>query len=218
MKKSIRNISVIIAAIALFSGCAATDVVLKYSKESFKEITTEYPELVSDTTATDHYYQLSADDATFLKVSNDYALTGTYDVEIVTPAQPFVAAGLDINKLSQEYSVEGENFILAADYGNGSGSKSDLTDAFFESTNFDRSVLSYHAALDHYGISLNKGKFEFAKDITKNDKDLVFVLAAQPIADMGVDVQNVEGWIFMTMENEDGSKTDVLLKPYDLSK
>jgi len=80
----------------------------------------------------------------------------------------------------------------------------------------DRSVLTYHTALDHYGIKLTNGKFEYAKDYTNNDKDIVFVLAADPLKAVGVDVQNVSGWVFKTMQNEDGSSIDVLLKPYDL--
>ena len=38
----------------------------------------------------------------------------------------------------------------------------------------------------------------------------------RPLVELGVDVKNIDGWIFMTMENPDGSTIDVLLKPYDL--
>ena len=65
-------------------------------------------------------------------------------------------------------------------------------------------------------MKLTRGKFEWAKDYKTNDKDIVFVIAAKPLADIGVDVQNIEGWIFKTMDEPDGSKIDVLLKPYDL--
>jgi len=76
--------------------------------------------------------------------------------------------------------------------------------------------LSYHAALDHYGIQLPAGKFEWAKDAATNDKDIVFVLAAQPFADLGVDVQNIEGWGFMTTQDDAGKDIDILVKPYGL--
>lgn len=40
-----------------------------------------------------------------------------------------------------------------------------------------RDSIGYHAALDHYGIDLENGNmFEWAKDISTNDKDIVFVL------------------------------------------
>ena len=54
-------------------------------------------------------------------------------------------------------------------------------------------MLTYHQALDHYGIKLSAGKFEWAKDYTKNDKDIVFVIKAQPLKDMGVDVNHISG-------------------------
>ena len=36
------------------------------------------------------------------------------------------------------------------------------------------------------------------------------------LADIGVDVQHIDGWAFKTMKDTDGSDIDVLLKPYDL--
>ena len=77
-------------------------------------------------------------------------------------------------------------------------------------------MLTYHQALDHYGIKLSAGKFEWAKDYTKNDKDIVFVIKAQPLKDMGVDVNHISGWTLTTVQNTDGSKAEVLLKAYDL--
>ena len=35
-------------------------------------------------------------------------------------------------------------------------------------------------------------------------------------ADLGVDVQNIDGWIFKTMKDDAGKDFDVLLKPYSL--
>ena len=91
-----------------------------------------------------------------------------------------------------------------------------ITSSLFESVKADRSVLTYHADLDHYGIKLPAGKFEWAKDESTNDKDIVFVIAAQPLADLGVDVKNVSGWIFKTMKDDAGKDFDVLLKPFSL--
>ena len=98
----------------------------------------------------------------------------------------------------------------------GSGAQDSLSNALFESVKTDRQILSYHADLDHYGIQLPAGKFEWAKDESTNDKDIVFVIAAKPLADLGVDVQNIEGWVFKTMQDDAGRDFDVLLKPYSL--
>jgi hypothetical protein len=42
------------------------------------------------------------------------------------------------------------------------------------------------------------------------------MIEAKPLMAFGVDVHQVEGWIFTTMEDLDCNDTDVLLKTYDL--
>ncbi len=216
--KKIITIALSLALVAiLLAGCAATDVILKYSPSSLDQIVEKFPTLVTDNTATDYYYSLSVDGETSLKVSQDYSLTGAEDLAIQTPLQPFVDAGLDPAKLGAGYRVDGASLFLVADFGAGTGKQSSFTSALFESAKADRAVLGYHADLDHYGIQLPAGKFEWAKDEAANDKDIVFVLAAKPLADLGVDVQNVEGWVFKTMKDDAGKDFDVLLKPYSLA-
>ena len=39
---------------------------------------------------------------------------------------------------------------------------------------------------------------------------------ARALADLGVDVQHVEGWVFKTMKDDAGRDFDVLLNPYSL--
>ncbi len=216
MKKILVITTVLVLATAVLAGCSGTDVVQKYAPGSFAKIVEKYPSLVTDNTKTDHYYYFTVDGETTLKISQDYSLTGTDDIMIETPLQPFVDAGLDVTKLVNGYKVDGEKFYLTADYGNGTGTKNTVKDSLFDSVTSDRSNLSYHQTLDHYGIQLTQGKFEWAKDYTTNDKDIVFVLLANSLKDLGVDVNNVAGWIFMTVEDADGSKTDVLVKPADL--
>ena len=216
MKKILAGSALILSLAVFAAGCSAADVVLKYSPGSFTKIVAAYPDLVTDTTKTDHYYSITVDGETTLKISHDYSLTGENDIMIVTPVKPFIDAGLDTSKLGAGYAVTGDLFELTADYGNGTGMKDTVTDSLFDSVKSDRTMLTYHTALDHYGIKLTNGKFEYAKDYTDNDKDIVFVLAADPLTALGVDVNNVSGWTFKTMQNEDGSSVDVLLKAYDL--
>ena len=103
---------------------------------------------------------------------------------------------------------------------NGYESSENANDAFEELVANNRDAIGYHAALDHYGVALGNGNmFEWAKDTSTNDKDIVFVLNPQPFIDAGVDVTQVEGWVFAKVETmEDGKKVEVdkLLKPYDL--
>jgi hypothetical protein len=190
--------------------------VRKYSPKSFKDIVDKYPNLITDNTLTNHYFNLTVDGETTLLISHDYELTGSDDIMIETPLQPFVDAGLAVSKLGDGYKVADNMLYLTADYGNGTGMKDTITNSLFESVKSDRSVLTFHQKLDHYGIKLTAGKFEWAKDYTTNDKDIVFVIKAQPLKDLGVDVNNISGWTFTTVQDNDGSNIDVLLKAYDL--
>jgi hypothetical protein len=211
------TLTALIVTGALLAGCSGADVVLNYSPGSLDKLQQAAPQIVTDNTLTDHYYYVTVDGETTLKVSHDYSMTGDEDIVIQTPLQPFLDAGLDISKLGTGYSTDADMLYVTAGYGDGTGQQKTLTDSMFQSVKYDRKVLTYHQALDHYGIKLPGGKIEWAKDYTKNDKDLVFVIAAKPLADIGVDVQNIAGWTFKTMQDESGKDVDVLLKPYDLN-
>lgn len=216
MKKMLIALLTVAAAVTVLAGCAATDVVLKYSGSSLNAIVEAFPSVVTDRTKPDPYYTISIDGETALLVSGDYSRTDKEDIAIRTPLKPFTDAGLDTAKLGEGYRTDGDTLYVTADYGQGTGVQDSVTDAVLDCVNADRRVLSYHMELDHFGIALPGGKIEWAKDYKTNDKDIVFVIAAKPLADIGVDVQNIEGWVFKTMQDEDGNDIDVLLKPYDL--
>ncbi|MPM80435.1 hypothetical protein SDC9_127482 [bioreactor metagenome] len=215
MKKILSTLFALTLTALLLAGCYGLDVILRDGPKSLDAIVSANPALVSAPTSDNPYFALSVDETTKLLVSKDFSLS-TEDVLFETPLKPFVDAGLDVSKLPAGYRADAENLYLTADFGSGKGEKSSLTDALMASATFDRSVLGYHAALDHYGVALPGGKFEWAKDYATNDKDIVFVLAATPLADLGVDVQNIAGWVFMTMQDDAGKDFDVLLKPYSL--
>lgn len=215
-----KKITVFVLALAvmgmILTGCAGTDVVLNYSRSSFETIAGKYPDLVTDNTKTDNYYVVTVDGETTLKISSDYNLTGTDDIMIETPLQPFVDAGLDVSKLGDGYKAAGDKLYMATDFGSGTGGKNTVTDALLESVKADRDMLSYHQDLDHFGITLMAGKFEWAKDYAVNDKDIVFVINAKPLKDLGVEVNNIAGWTLATMKDMDGADVELLLKPYNL--
>lgn len=212
MKKWIVLLAALTALLLLAVGCSGVDVVKKYSLESWNKLQTAFPTIISDT---GDAYEITSDGETKLIVNKDYASTDG-DILLMTPLAPFTDAGLDLTKLGDGYIVDETSLYAMGEYGAGNGKKATVSDALFESAALDRSVLTYHKDLDHYGITLKTGKFEFAKDYTNNDKDLVYVLWAAPLRDAGVDVQHVEGWTFKTMQDEKGNNVDVLLKPYNL--
>lgn len=215
MKRMFAITGILIMSVLLFSACADADVVLKYSQKSFEDIVTAFPELSSQAEP-DDYYTLTVDGETKLEISKNYSNSGSEDIRLATPLKPFADAGLDVSKLGDGYKTDETQFYLARDFGSGSSKASAVNQALFESVKYDRATLSYHEDLDHYGIALSGGKFEFAKDYKTNDKDIVFVIYAKPLADIGVDVQNIDGWVFKTMKDSKGNDLDVLLKPYDL--
>lgn len=217
MKKFIKIAVLTLVPVLILAGCAGTDVVLKYAPESFAKIIEKHPELVTDNTEVDHYYYLTVDGETTLKISHDNDLTGSDDLVLATPLKPFTDAGLDITKLGSGYKADSDTFYVTIDNGKGTGMQKSVTESLFESVTADRTHLSYHQKLDHYGVTLGGGKFEWAKDETTNDKDIVFVIKAQPLRDLDVDVAAIEGWTFATVQDADGTNVDVLLKPYDLN-
>ena len=200
-------------AIALLTGCQALDVVLNQSPASLDSILNAYPEIQAEVIG--NYYVLSVDGETKLLISKDYTASDSEDIAIVTPIAPFVAAGLDPTGLGEGYRVEGDLLYLTADYGDGPINSSPSA-ALLQSAKINRKVLSYHADMDHFGIKLPNGKFEFAKDHRANDKDIVFVVMAEPLAALGLDVEKVDGWAYMEMDDMNGGIDKVLLKPYTL--
>jgi hypothetical protein len=141
---------------------------------------------------------------------------------ILFEAKPFEDAGLIVSKLPRDMFHDGM-ITLGPDFGfaiSNNGGDTPLA-AYEQIVRHKRDLIGYHAAADHYGINLGDGNmFEWAKDMSNNDKDIVFVLNPQPFIDAGVDPDNVEGWLFakVTVDDENGRpiEVDKLLKPFNL--
>ena len=62
--------------------------------------------------------------------------------------------------------------------------------------------------------------FEWAKDIAKNDKDIIWVLNPEPFIAAGVDPGKIQGWIFAKVRTTDATGetifVDKLLKPFNI--
>ncbi|GHV08596.1 hypothetical protein AGMMS50229_17260 [Campylobacterota bacterium] len=131
---------------------------------------------------------------------------------------PFLEAGLDEDKLPIWIKSDGQKLTITAKLGEASTT---AIGAYESIVKTNRAAVGYHAALDHYGVNLGNGNlFEWAKDLAKNDKDMVFVLDPTPFIAAGVDVNAVSGWIFakVTIDDENGKpiEVDKLLKPFNL--
>lgn len=125
----------------------------------------------------------------------DFALDSSSpkDVYMAFEAQPFLDAGLDLTKLPSDVYLNGTMLVFTFDLKEAKSG----TDASSQLSNIldtNRALLTYHTELDHYGIKLGKHKFEWAKTMSTNDKDAVFVLDGKTLESWGVDLTKVNGW------------------------
>ncbi|PKM93699.1 MAG: hypothetical protein CVU84_14040 [Firmicutes bacterium HGW-Firmicutes-1] len=222
MKNKMILIVILIATAITFSACKDTDVVGKVSITSFEAVLNQNPDNIKSDDTTNSWALTSATGERFIW-SKDFSNEGTPDAMLEFDAQPFLDAGLDINKLPAEM-VSGNKIIYTSELGGDKFTyKGDATpiETYKQIVKTNRDVIGYHANLDHYGIALGNGNmFEWAKDMSTNDKDIVFVLNPQPFIDAGVAPEKVEGWVFakveMMDENGKSMETDKFLKPFDL--
>jgi hypothetical protein len=227
MKKP-RGLAAAAAALALaglLGSCGSTDVVGKVAGTSFNAVAQASAGRVSyaDASASWRLGSEAGDEVLF---ASSFA-AGAGDVEFSFDAAPFLAAGLDPAKLAAPagiaYAAEGGRLKIRFDLGAeafGASAKDSLGAAFAEILRTHRDRIGYHEALDHYGIKLGDGNlFEWAKDMSKNDKDIVWVLNPAPFIAAGADPAKISGWVFGKVEVVEGGKksqVDKLLKPFNL--
>jgi hypothetical protein len=216
-------LAVIIVIAVIFLLPKNLDVVGKESVTSFKAVLAA----VEDKVAPDDLnggWSLTAPDGSIRFIwSKDYSKSPVYDVMLEMDAQPFLDAGLDTSKLPESISFYDGKLMVGTKLGKDelkySGEATPLT-AYEQIVSKYRDSIGYHAALDHYNVNVGNGNlFEWAKDMGKNDKDIVFVLNPEPFIAAGVDPNAVAGWVYAKVPVDvAGKKTEVdkLLKPFDL--
>jgi len=225
MKKTIIFVSAALAVLWAVS-CEKLDTVGNYSIRSFSELLKTIPQQVSGDRV-NHGWSLAAPDnsARFIW-SSDYAESSLFDVALEFDAVPFIAAGLDPALLPGNFNFNGENNLLIVGIKWGTerlqynGEATPLA-SYEHIVKLKRQAVGYHGQLDHYGIDLGHGNmFEWAKNLTNNDKDIVFVLNPDPFIAAGTDPDRIEGWLFteVTVDDENGKpvQVDKILKPFDL--
>jgi hypothetical protein len=139
-------------------------------------------------------------------------------------AAPFIAAGLDPEKLPENFAFYEGMIMVGTKLGQEtlrySGEVTPLA-SYEQIVKLKRPAIGYHGALDHYGVNLGDGNLvEWAKDMSTNDKDIVFVLNPEPFINAGADPSRVEGWTFtkVTVDDANGKPVEVdkILKPFNL--
>lgn len=220
------NAFAVVLVVGLFlAGCQATDVVGKVAVTSFNALLDKIPGQITDDTA-NNYWILTSPAGDQFKWSKDFSGENP-DLVVEFDAEPFLKAGLNPEKLpasQYQYDQTTNTIVMPYEFGQDqfkySGTPTAL-DSFKKIVETHRDRIGYHETLDHYGIGLGDGNmFEWAKDLTENDKDIVFVLNPQPWIDAGVDPTQIEGWAFAKVEvkNEQGKpeQVDKILRPFNL--
>lgn len=225
MKKKIIMAAMALTVAFALSACQSTDVVAKVSVTSFEAVVNKLGDKVAPDQEFNAWALTSPTGERFL-LGKDFS--GDMDTMQEFDAQPFINAGLDPAKLPMgiymydqamnKLMVNGE---LGTEKFNYSGDPKVL-DTFKEILRTHRASIGYHEKLDHYGIAMGNGNmFEWAKDMSTNDKDIVFVLNPEPFISAGVDPAKVEGWAFAKVEvldkNGKPEQIDKFLKPFDLN-
>lgn len=223
MKKKYILIPMLMLMTIIFASCRQLDVIGNKSVTSFKEILDAIPDKITADEVNGGWSLTAPDNSVRFFWSKDFGKSKIYDVMLEFDAKPFIDAGLEIDKLPDGI-VYGDKLVVGRDLSSENLThKGEVTPlaSYEKIVEFNRESISYHAALDHFGIDLSGGNvFEWAKDMGTNDKDIVFVLNPQIFIDAGVDPQKVEGWVFAKVETMDrkGKKIEVdkLLKPFNL--
>lgn len=225
IKKIIAVGLAVIMAVSL-AACQATDVVGKVAVTSFEAVLNKIPDKITSDEVNNGWSLESPTSERFVW-SKDFSKAGNPDIMLEFDAKPFINAGLDVNKLPKEnylYVKDMDKLMFHAELGDDKFTYSGepkAMDTFRKIVETNRDSIGYHETLDHYGVKLGNGNmFEWAKDTSTNDKDIVFVLNPQPFIDAGVDPAKVEGWAFAKVEVKDDNGKDIqvdkLLKPFDL--
>ncbi|HAN21637.1 MAG TPA: hypothetical protein DCP51_08210 [Clostridiales bacterium] len=221
MKKSIIALSLVL--IFLLASCEQTDVVGKSAISSFSVLLNTIPDEVTEDEMYGGWSLSAPDGSARFFWSKNFNNDAEYDVMIRFVAQPFIDAGLDVDKLPDGMYYDGK-ITVGTNLGEDDLTYKDKATplaSFEKIVELKRESVKYHASLDHYGVDLAGGNmFEWAKDMSTNDKDIVFVLNPEVFIDAGMDPNSVEGWVFAKVsvmdEDQKSVELDKLLKPFNL--
>lgn len=222
MKKKLIVTALFLSVAVGFSACSKLDVVGDTSIKSFDAVLSTVGDGVTEDTSFGGWSLEAPNQTARFVWSKDFSKTSS-DVFLEVDAKPFIDAGLDTSKLPEGMLVD-DKIIVGTDLGNDALTyKGEATplESYKNIVKLYRDHIKYHTALDHYGIDMTNGNvFEWAKDMSKNDKDIVFALNPQVFIDAGVDPSNVSGWVFAKVETLDANgkkiQVDKFLKPFDL--
>jgi predicted small secreted protein len=227
MKTTVKITALFALLAVTASSCSKLDVVGNDSVRAFNELLHNAPQLVSQDKANGGWSFSAPDNSARFFWSKNFAESPRFDVMLEFDAAPFITAGLDPVRLPGNFSFNRENNLLIAGTKLGTeqlqynGEATPLA-SYQQIVKLKRGSIGYHGEMDHYGVSLGNGNmFEWAKNLSANDKDIVFVLDPDPFIAAGVDPAKINGWAFakVTVDDANGKpvQVDKILKPFNLN-
>jgi hypothetical protein len=209
--------------ILAITACSKLDVVGNDSVRAFNDLLESDPYLMAEDETT--WYIIAPDSSVGFIWSKNFAESPVYDVMLEFDAAPFITAGLDLSKLPDNFILLDDMFIIVGiklgdEQLKYNGEATPLS-SYQQIVKLKRRSIGYHMQMDHYGINLGNGNmFEWAKNLTTNDKDIVFVLDPAPFIAAGTDPTKIEGWLYaqVTVDDKNGKPIQVykFLKPFNL--
>ncbi|MFA7637465.1 MAG: hypothetical protein WCX81_06855 [Monoglobales bacterium] len=223
MKNKSPFLALFLVVLLSLSACRSLDVIGNKSITSFDEVLKAMPSNVSADETSGGWAITSPGGAAKFIWSKDFSQSADFDVMIEFDSKPFIDAGLDLARLPIK-NVSGDKIIIGTNLGDESISydaEATPLSSYEKIVEFYRESIQYHDAMDHFGVSLADGNvFEWAKDMSANDKDFVFALNPRFFIDAGADPSKIEGWVFAKVETMDKNGKMIeeykLLKPFNI--
>jgi len=216
MKKIISILTILILVFSI-TGCSL-DVITNDSVTSFENIIDKAGKNVFDKALKDNWTLKSEDNEAYFNISKNFEKTDM-DISIMLPIKPFTDAGLEKDKLPEDM-VFGDFLIIGINLENSNNTEnSSLLAAYENFVDSKKDALMYHVDMGHFGVDLKRGAFEFAKDASSNELDLVFIVDPVIIEKAGANLEEIAGFKYAkvkVMDNK-GVKKEVykLIKAYN---
>jgi hypothetical protein len=207
MKTKLFTLCCAVLTLIMAVSCGKLDVVGKDSARAFGEMLDTLP---------------SSDDGNDWRIAAlDGGASFVWNGEraaVIVDTEPFAKAGADI---SQFTNVSDGQLLIELNFQSAGREKTNPLADYQRIVDTARSRIGYHTALDHYNIDLGDGNmFEWAKNMSTNDKDIVFVLNPAPFIAAGVDPNKIDGWVFTKVPSMDANgkaiEVDKILKAFNL--
>lgn len=211
--RSVRTVSMSLAAVLVLAlvlaGCAGTDVVGRDAVRTFGAVMAMEPV----EPAFGDGWQVTVEGVSFGFTSDRVFLD--------LPLAPFQEAGLDPGRLPEGYEADtdGGRLRVAASLDKPAGTldPDDLAGSLSRLVGKNPDIVGYHAALGHYNVAIGElALFEWAEDPSANDKDVVIALKPAPLAEAGVDVDGIAGFLHAEVDMGMGETMKLVLMPVDL--